>query len=547
MQGLSPMSELLQGPLIHRLPDDALLEVFGAYYGTLRPRFTLSDALRLSDVCHLWRALARRLPCFWSHLKLNVTNREVDHRAAYWLGLSRKSTLFIAIHAMYPSPSYLTEETEEDFEARLVRLAQVLQPDMNRWEFFSIRLQTQNVDLFLQHCSTDNYMSHLKTFKADYIEGDDSTQIPVCLRNIPYDRPPNSEVNISAYCDRHIPTFASNFGRAMTSVSVDLGPPANTFTLPIPLLHLRHLFISGIYDLNHILASLYLPSLESLKLHDMDCTNLVVDSILEIFRRCHSSLSHIDITNDEGGAEDINGGLDIPNEGLIVLTSLKYCCIRLSNSNHLLRWLVLSHIEALNIANVRFDIAYPLISSSTRLRTLTLDDIYGPTTPALFLPALTILNIGTSFHLLDLLLAPELTSIKLRGTKVSAGRHTSLEPLCRYVECCTLPLRLLHLESVDMNDVQFLWCMERLTELESLTLAHTNVTDAAFFTLAKPLPASSGAPPSWVLPRLRKIDISGNDYLDPPGFIEFIASRNGPGGMPAEAPEQATVTAKRSR
>ncbi|KDQ08537.1 hypothetical protein BOTBODRAFT_69713 [Botryobasidium botryosum FD-172 SS1] len=553
----------LPQPLIHRLPDDALLEIFGAYYGILQPHFTLSDALRLSSACRLWRATARRLQCLWSHLELDIMNPEVDHRAAYWLGLTKQSNLFIKIGASFrgarnfPLPGYRMEETDEALEARLVRLAQILQPCTPRWELFSIQLEEQDIDLFLRHCSTNDHVPNLKVFKAHFMRNEGHPLQPVRLWNIPYDRPPNSKADISVCCDYSIPVFTATFGWAITSVSVAIGyvrataddllgvlrlcpnmvefeifshseyidAPAATSPGPIQLLHLRRISISGLINVDYILASLCLPSLEFFEAHHMDWTTPIIGTIVETLRNCSPSLSHVSATGYHHGPFSD----DIPfDTEPVTLSSLRHCCIRppaLDTGDRLIQQLILPHVEILDIANVRLDLAHPIISSSDRLHSLTLDDVCGPV-PQLILPTLTSLNIGTSMHLLHTLRTPQLTNLTLRGEDYTADQ-TSAQPLRYFLDRVTPPLQVLQLQRVDMSDEQFLWCMGRLTELESLELTYTNITDAAFSTLAEPLPAGDGMPLHWSLPRLTKIEVSSNYHLGPPGLIKFIASRNG--------------------
>ncbi|KDQ08542.1 hypothetical protein BOTBODRAFT_148643 [Botryobasidium botryosum FD-172 SS1] len=442
--------------LIHRLSDDALLVIFEAYYGILQDHFTLSDTLCLSG-----------------------------HRAAYWLNLSKQSKLFINIYSSFHPIRDKTFEEMKAEEARIVQLAQILQPCIDRWNTLSIELDDQDVDLFFQHCSTNNHVPNLKMLDAFFIEGIDYTRPAPRLWNVPYDLPPNSTVGVSVCCSNRIPTFASTFGWAITSVSVTLKFITTTAN-----------------SLLDVLQSC--PNVKKVEFH---------------------TLTAIDDLEDHS--------LDIPfteSTEPIILRSLRQCRILLpsvGDGNRLIRRLILPQVEALHVANARFDVAYPVVLSSSQLHDPTLENIYGPTSQILFLPTLTSLYIRNSTHLLEVLRTPQLADLRLRGSATAPHSILSAEPLrCLAERSPPPPLRTLFLQHVEINDEGFIWCMERLTELESLKLIGSTLTNATFLALAKPLQPSSDGP-SWILPRLTKIYIWRNKSIGPPAFIEFISSRSG--------------------
>ncbi|KAJ7776773.1 hypothetical protein DFH07DRAFT_797692 [Mycena maculata] len=84
---------------IRKLPPELLVEIF------LHDAWDLKHALRISQVCVLWKELASKTPALWTgELRLDITNHCTDYSAAMQGWLERSSPLSIPI-SIFPSLS----------------------------------------------------------------------------------------------------------------------------------------------------------------------------------------------------------------------------------------------------------------------------------------------------------------------------------------------------------------------------------------------------------------------------------------------------------
>jgi len=148
--------------------------------------------------------------------------------------------------------------------------------------------------------------------------------------------------------------------------------------------------------------------------------------------------------------------------------------------------------------------------------------------PSFTLLTLTTLEINTSLYLLHYIHAPGLQSLTLCS---QVGEISNLESLHALVVRSGPPLHTLRLTRVDIPEILFIQCLEALPLLETLQLHECIASDAVLNALVTSPSAEDRA--GWLLPRLKRIDLASNYHITASGFIEFIASRNGPSSTSA--------------
>ncbi|KDQ11234.1 hypothetical protein BOTBODRAFT_462915 [Botryobasidium botryosum FD-172 SS1] len=519
---------------IQTLTDDALLHMFTKFYELVKTqdhwRFGTSRGtamFRLAHTCRRWRELIHGCPAFWSFIDLDLTkNRDLGPRVTFWLDRAGASPLIVKVIIYYG-------EEGGHHEPQMIRLAGILRGCLDRWASFAINALPHDISTFLQYCVGAVPILEALSFdticdRVMYL-GDMATasiDIPFCIAS-------QSRVKVRLV-STNTPRLTSSFGSTIVDLTLHLAMElpidkildvlrscpnliklnsAFTFTTPrsiiydptapISLPRLAHLHLSSSNGLETLLSSMQSPALESLYLHDQykpDGVNMMQALSMHVFQTC-PSLSSITLSGRVDSRSSSNYATspasDILPLHLRLISELRICGDSVCFPLYRLRF---PGVESIHIELVHFNVVAHFLSSSHRVESIDLSDIWEiPRADTQYLlPALASLKIKMCLDFLDHIHAPQLSFVDLSG----AGSKTpNLAPLFSPVDRSAPPLRTLHLHFIEIDNDNFIRCLERLPLLQFLKLANCDVSDNILHALGPP----SSPQGSLLLPQLTKI------------------------------------------
>ncbi|KDQ10284.1 hypothetical protein BOTBODRAFT_497743 [Botryobasidium botryosum FD-172 SS1] len=518
------------------------------------------ETICFSQVCRLWRQVAHGSSQFWSTISLDITKREPNRKAAFWIERAGNRHLSIEILCGNEGNGAIGDHV---MSTCLVDLALVLRDSMHRWKSFSIQGALHYIKAIFQICS--GYVPNLRNLSIEADGGYDplGSTFPILLF-FPFDpRPGFESSNLSVSATTCIPWFMS-LGLAITDLSIDFqhlpavgtagradqilfmfqscpnilrcnldevgqllrrGSPGSVVRME----SLSELRLHMAEDIDQLLGSdvLELLSLRSLHLDGFNWTVHTRHALWDIFQRCSRVLTTIVLTlSPSNFCNEVFGPID--GRAPVALDLVTNFTIHgHPNSYPLLRALSLPRVQELVLVDIPFHIIHQLITaSSPSIVDLSVQPLGGfqSETPIYF-PSLLYLRIHDTLELLDQIHAPELRNLHLGNC-----RRGNYDPVHRpflhdFIARSKPALKFLLLEGIRVHDEDLIRCMESLSHLKDLSLYQCDITDSVLQALARP---SAGPEPAWLLPQLEEISLLQCDALTPRGIIEFFTSRSTP-------------------
>lgn len=518
------------------LPNDVLLHIF---------KVVPDPHFGAWHVCRQWRHIILEYPAFWTTLDLNLRHRHQDEKAAHWLEMAGDKFISVIIHDDHWNND--DEPPDRFFDAHVVQLALFLRNTMDRWSALKIDGSLRSVDFFTHFCSGN--APNIRSLAIN-CSGTGHDHLTISLF-IPFPNPPETDANLKVQIGGFVPRFAF-FGPTITDLSIDflnvdrkaddilfilqscpnlvrcnleaisdLTPAEWSMDLQAPWRlrheHLIDLSTSHIWDIEHLLVSLEMPSLKFLSLFLFRWKDATLGALRDTFQRS-PSLTIVKLMDEETDELYENVRSPVINLGQISLDSVTYFSITANPIAHtLLRHLTLPRVEEVVIHEIPFDVLHGLISSSSHLRSAalyTITDAHLSELPLISLPSLTSLTAWDSGGVHENLLVPQLHTLTLGKTE-----HT----LRDLIDNSSPVLTTLSLARVNITDKQLVWCLQQLSYLEKLHLHGCTVSDIVLSAMTEP--ATTSAQP--LLPRLKEIHLGEIKRITPQGVIGLLASRNG--------------------
>jgi len=218
---------------IFRLPNEILLKSFEHF---IDDTATLRD---LSLVCRFWHHFINNSPILWSKIDLYVHRRNsfpVDVNAARRLERAGgyPLTLKVDCSSYTLAPEIQEGDTGEEQDAwvvaRFERLAERLQGCMDRWQELSIIASLSDLRVFFRICV--GATPQLKYFSTRVVEEwAERHENPPLLMPLLFDRPPESNPNMTVSFKGGFSTFTPSFGLGLANLCIDI----NDEEIPNPL------------------------------------------------------------------------------------------------------------------------------------------------------------------------------------------------------------------------------------------------------------------------------------------------------------------------
>lgn len=531
--------------LLREFPNEIFIEIFKSTAWSDR------ELLSLLHVCRTWRRLVEGCPILWSKIHVDYQQYQFMERAVYWLGRSRNSPLSVELH--FP------RGIKGDSFAHLTHL---FHEAMHHWASLHINAPIRLVRQFFKICAGPTpILQSLTIDTGEFLSMNEETPSPIMV--IPFPSSVPSQISITLR--DIIPVFSPSFGSSITHIHMQIRCPGTGtriisifescpnltrfelealpsgeverpgFAHIVPLPHLKYLSFIFILDVENILPWLGLPALETLKLSFYNWSNVLSVCLWDILRRC-PSISTFDIAHDDDWPEEWSDAQTISTMAHpLTLPSLTYLSACQEPVHPLLQLLTLPNAQEIVMREVSFDALQRLVTSSTQLNTLFVDQIQAApeTYSEMSLSTLRSIEIQNSERFLDHLVAPSLQKLSAYGFQHRDS--CNLGSLRGFVERSAPPLVSLELFYVKITDEELIECFEGLALLESLRMVGCpNISDAIFHALATSPFESERT--NWLLPQLRTLCIFENSKITPSGFIQLLRSRNGEGTSTSSSP-----------